>query len=86
MPGVLGIGGVFKRPQQLDNFQEINMPIIVLTIKSVYGVPKVYPAPGNRTAELFAALTGTKTFSPRDLVAMDALGYKIEYVSAYEPA
>ena len=59
------------------------MPIIVLTLKSVYGVVKVYPAPGNRTAELFAALTGTKTFSPRDLANIKALGYEIEYVNAY---
>ena len=45
----------------------------------------VYPAPGNRTAELFAALTGTKTFSPRDLANIKALGYELEYVSAYTP-
>lgn len=61
------------------------MPIVVLTIKSVYGVPKVYPAPGNRTAELLAALTGTKTFSTGDLAVIKALGYEIEYVSAYTP-
>jgi hypothetical protein len=61
------------------------MPTVVLTIRSVYGVPKFYPAPGNRTAELFAALTGTKTFSPRDLANIKALGYEIEYVSAYTP-
>jgi hypothetical protein len=61
------------------------MPIVLLTIKSVYGVPKFYPAPGNRTAELFAALTGTKTFSPRDLANIKALGYELEYVNAYTP-
>lgn len=61
------------------------MPTVVLTIRSVYGVPKFYPAPGNRTAELFAALTGTKTFSPRDLANIKALGYEIEYVNAYTP-
>ena len=61
------------------------MPIVVLTIKSVYGVPKVYPAPGNRTAELLAALVGTKTFSTGDLTVIKALGYEIEYVSAYIP-
>jgi hypothetical protein len=62
------------------------MPTVVLTIKSVYGLPKFYPAPGNRTAELFAALIGTKTFSPRDRANIMALGYKIEYVDAYAAA
>jgi hypothetical protein len=59
------------------------MPTVVLTIKSVYGVSKVYPAPGNYNAIMFAALTGTKTFSPRDLANIKALGYELEYVSAY---
>lgn len=62
------------------------MPIIVLTIKNVYGVSKVYPAPGNRTAELFAALTGNKTFSPQDIATIKALGFEIQYVDAYVSA
>jgi hypothetical protein len=61
------------------------MPIVLLTIKSVYGVLKFYPAPGDSNAALFAALTGTKTFSPRDLANIKALGYELGYVSAYTP-
>lgn len=61
------------------------MPTVVLTIRSVYGVPKVYPAPGNRTAELLARLIDTKTFTNRHLAGIKNLGYEIEYVSAYTP-
>lgn len=61
------------------------MPIVVLTIKSVYGVPQIYPAPGNRTAELLVSLTGKKTFNARDVAAIKNLGYEIQYINAYAP-
>jgi len=51
-----------------------NMEIMV-RIKDVYGVPKVYPVSPN--AKLFADIAGTTTLRPSDLKAIQMLGYKI---------
>jgi hypothetical protein len=59
------------------------MPVVFLTIKIVYGVPKIYPDPTNVTAMQLAKLTGTKTFSAQDVAAIKALGFEIQYVDAY---
>ena len=48
---------------------------IVVRIKTVYGVEKVYPVSPN--AHLFADIAGTTTLRPSDLKAIQDLGYKI---------
>lgn len=48
---------------------------IVVRIKNVYGVEKVYPVSPN--AHLFADIAGTTTLRPSDLKAIQDLGYKI---------
>ena len=62
------------------------MPVVFLTIKIVYGVPKIYPDPTNATALQLAKLTGTKTFSAQDVAAIKALGFEIQYSDAYADA
>ncbi len=62
------------------------MPVVFLTIKIVYGVPKIYPDPTNATALQLAKLTGTKTFSAQDVAAIKALGFEIQYSDAYAAA
>jgi hypothetical protein len=62
------------------------MPVVFLTIKIVYGVPKIYPDPTNTTALQLAKLTGTKTFSAQDVAAIKALGFEIQYSDAYAAA
>jgi hypothetical protein len=62
------------------------MPVVFLTIKIVYGVPKIYPDPSNVTAMQLAKLTGTKTFSAQDVAAIKALGFEIQYSDAYAAA
>jgi hypothetical protein len=51
-----------------------NMEIMV-RIKDVYGVPKVYPVSPN--AKLFADIAGTTTLRPSDLKAIQELGYRV---------
>lgn len=51
-----------------------NMEIVV-RIKNVYGVEKVYPVSPN--AKLFSDIAGTTTLRPSDLKAIQELGYKI---------
>ena len=48
---------------------------IVVHIKNVYGVDKVYPA--CKKAHLFSDIAGTTTLRPSDLKAIQALGYSI---------
>ena len=62
------------------------MPVVFLTIKIVYGVPKIYPDPTNTTALQLAKLTGTKTFSAQDVAAIKALGFEIQYSDSYAAA
>jgi len=62
------------------------MPVVFLTIKIVYGVPKIYPDPTNITAVQLAKLTGNKTFSSQDIATIKALGFEIQYVDAYANA
>lgn len=50
-------------------------PTISIHIRDVYGKPTAYPA--CPTAEKFAALTGTKTLTPRDLKTIQSLGYTL---------
>ena len=51
-----------------------NMEIMV-RIKDVYGVPKVYPVSPN--AKLFADIAGTTTLRVSDLKAIQELGYRV---------
>jgi len=62
------------------------MPVVFLTIKIVYGVPKIYPDPTNITAVQLAKLTGNKTFSSQDIATIKALGFEVQYVDAYANA
>ena len=62
------------------------MPVVFLTIKLVYGVPKIYPDPTNTTATRLAKLIGTKTFSAQNIADIRALGFQIEYTDAYAGA
>jgi hypothetical protein len=48
---------------------------IVVRIKTVYGVDKVYPV--CEKAQLFADIAGTTTLRPSDLKAIQALGYGV---------
>lgn len=62
------------------------MPVVFLTIKIVYGVPKIYPDPTNATAVRLARLIGAKTFSSQQVADIKALGFEIQYVDAYASA
>lgn len=48
---------------------------IVVRIKNVYGVEKVYPVSPN--AKLFSDIAGTTTLRPSDLKTIQMLGYKV---------
>ena len=52
--------------------------VIKIKEKSVYGGILLYP--NNQTANYFAKLINKKTFSRRDLIIMDDLGYRIEII------
>ena len=62
------------------------MPVVFLTIKIVYGVPKIYPDPTNATAVRLARLIRAKTFSRQHVADIKALGFEIQYVDAYASA
>ena len=62
------------------------MPVVFLTIKIVYGVPKIYPDPMDVTALRLARLAGTKTFSTQNIEDIRALGFEIQYSDAYAAA
>jgi hypothetical protein len=49
---------------------------IYIEVKSVYGKTLIYPACDK--AVLFCKLTGNKTLSHADLIAIERLGYTIE--------
>ena len=49
---------------------------IKVTVKSSYGKVRVYPA--CKTAELFSDLSGSVTFSEREIGAIKALGYSVQ--------
>lgn len=49
---------------------------ITVTIKSVYGVDRIYPACD--TSRLLAELTGAKTFKADHIKTIKELGYTIE--------
>jgi hypothetical protein len=83
---VLFFGGVSRRPTTAWYFLEIDMPVVFLTIKIVYGVPKIYPADGNLTANRLARLVGAKTFNAQQVADIKALGFEIQYVDAYADA
>ena len=48
---------------------------IVVQIKNVYGVEKVYPVCAK--AHLFTDIAGTTTLRPSDLKAIQSLGYRV---------
>jgi len=62
------------------------MPVVFLTIRVIYGVPKIYPDPSNATALRLAKLIGTKTFSAQQVADIKALGFEIQYSDAYAAA
>ena len=62
------------------------MPVVFLTIKIVYGVPKIYPDPNNTAALRLAKLIGTRTFSTQNVEDIRALGFEIQYSDAYAAA
>jgi hypothetical protein len=62
------------------------MPVVFLTIKIVYGVPKIYPDPNNATALRLAKLIGAKTFNAQQVADIKALGFEIQYSDAYVAA
>jgi histidinol dehydrogenase len=49
---------------------------IVVEVRDVYGVSKVYPVCGE--AQIFAAIAGTKTLRPEDIKHIKMLGYEIQ--------
>ena len=56
---------------------------IVVRVKTVYGVDKVYPV--CTKAQLFADIAGTTTLRPSDLKAIQALGYGVQ-IEQQQPA
>jgi hypothetical protein len=52
---------------------------IYISVKNVYGIPRFYPA--CQKAEIFAAITNSKTLSPNLLSQIEALGYEIVSVA-----
>ena len=58
------------------------MPVVFLTIKIVYGVPKIYPDPNNAAALRLAKLIGAKTFNAQQVADIKALGFEIQYSDA----
>ena len=55
-----------------------------VTIKTVYGLPKVYPA--NEAAQALADIAGTKTLELRVIKrAMSGLGASVKVVSGFGP-
>jgi hypothetical protein len=51
-------------------------PVCQVEIRSVYGEVKAYPA--NYAAEVFAAITGTKTLTASVLSNIKKLGYEVK--------
>jgi hypothetical protein len=57
------------------------MITLQVTVKSVYGTDKVYPA--NEAANRFAIIAGTKTLTRNTLVNAFALGCGVEVLDRY---
>jgi hypothetical protein len=55
------------------------VPVIKVTVRSVYGLDKVYPA--NDAARTLANIAGTKTLSVANLRDARALGCTIECIA-----
>lgn len=55
------------------------MKTIEVFVRSVYGVPKVYPA--SEAAELIAEIAGTKTLDHKTLALAERLGFEIKQVA-----
>lgn len=53
----------------------INYQVVMIEVRSVYGVAKLYPA--NDAARTFAEIAGTKTLSPSVVRQIQSLGYEI---------
>ena len=51
------------------------MQQLIVRVRSVYGVPNIYPV--NDSAEAFARIAGTKTLSRSVLEEAERLGYSI---------
>lgn len=49
---------------------------IIIEVKTVYGIERIYPVCDN--AKLFAFIAGTKTLSEENLRAVRKLGFEIE--------
>ena len=58
-----------KMKESMNNLE------IMVRIKNVYGVEKVYPVSPN--AHLFADIAGTTTLRPSDLKVIQELGYRV---------
>jgi excinuclease UvrABC helicase subunit UvrB len=52
--------------------------VVLVDVKNVYGNEVVYPA--NNTAELLAAIAGTKTLTARTLRYAEEMGFEIKMV------
>jgi len=78
MPGVLGIGGVSRRPITAWFFGVTSMKITI-NIREVYGVAKAYPVCDK--AKLFARIAGTTTLTSQTLALVAKLGYEVELVN-----
>jgi hypothetical protein len=57
---------------------------IKVTIKSLYGQDKIYPA--NAQAERLASLVGTKTLTNQTLRQAVAMGFSLSYVDRFGTA
>ncbi len=55
------------------------MQRIKITIKSVYGQEKAYPACAK--AMIFADMLGSKTLTPRNLADIQRLGFEVDVVA-----
>ena len=56
---------------------------IAVRVQSVYGSDLVYPV--DDTASTFTRLTGRKTFTRADLLAVKALGYEVRVAGGTLP-
>lgn len=50
--------------------------VLLVSVRSNYGAPAIYPA--NEAAQIFAAIAGTKTLQLNTLAKAKELGYRIE--------
>jgi hypothetical protein len=72
----------YEMMHSLGKQMEMNMELQV-TIKSVYGVERIYPA--NDTAHKFIALLGSASFTRRNIDHIKALGYTVTQVMVNAP-